>query len=144
MLSTELLQLAIALVALAGIVFLLRRASIRSRERGATARERLGVEPEARPARVRRRPRPEGTVEPATETAAAAAEAEAEAAEVEPDDETRDAFKAGLAKTRGGFVARIGKLFGKKKIDAQPSTSSRKCCSRRILVRARPNGSSNR
>ena len=34
------------------------------------------------------------------------------------DEEARDAYKAGLAKTRGGFVAKLGKLFGKKKIDA--------------------------
>ncbi|HEX7838106.1 MAG TPA: signal recognition particle-docking protein FtsY, partial [Kofleriaceae bacterium] len=33
--------------------------------------------------------------------------------------EAREAYKAGLAKTRGGFVARLGKLFGKKKFDAQ-------------------------
>lgn len=110
MLSTELLQLAIALVAIAGILLLLRRASLKSRERGVTARERLGVEPvaEARPRRVRERPRPEGaTAEPEPEPEP----------EPPPDEETRDAFKAGLAKTRGGFVARLGKLFGKKKID---------------------------
>ncbi|HEX8114073.1 MAG TPA: signal recognition particle-docking protein FtsY, partial [Kofleriaceae bacterium] len=35
------------------------------------------------------------------------------------DREAREAYAAGLAKTRGGFVARLGKLFGKKKIDAQ-------------------------
>src|SRR5262249_58879048 len=35
------------------------------------------------------------------------------------DAEARDAFKAGLAKTRSGFVSRLGKLFGRKKIDAQ-------------------------
>ncbi|MCA9673961.1 MAG: signal recognition particle-docking protein FtsY, partial [Myxococcales bacterium] len=35
-----------------------------------------------------------------------------------PDDDARAAYKAGLAKTRGGFVAKLGKLFGKKKIDA--------------------------
>ena len=34
------------------------------------------------------------------------------------DAEARAAYKAGLAKTRGGFVARLGQLFGKKKIDA--------------------------
>ena len=34
------------------------------------------------------------------------------------DAEAAAAYKAGLAKTRGGFVASIGKLFGKKKIDA--------------------------
>jgi len=34
------------------------------------------------------------------------------------DIAARDAYKAGLAKTRNGFVAKLGKLFGKKKIDA--------------------------
>jgi fused signal recognition particle receptor len=34
------------------------------------------------------------------------------------DAEAKAAFKTGLAKTRGGFVARLGKLFGKKKIEA--------------------------
>jgi fused signal recognition particle receptor len=38
--------------------------------------------------------------------------------EREADQEATAAFKAGLAKTRGGFVARLGKIFGKKKIDA--------------------------
>src|SRR5690606_32512987 len=38
--------------------------------------------------------------------------------EAEVDADARDAYKAGLARTRGGFVARLGKLFGKKKIDA--------------------------
>ncbi|HEY6178072.1 MAG TPA: signal recognition particle-docking protein FtsY, partial [Kofleriaceae bacterium] len=48
---------------------------------------------------------------------------EAKPAAAEPavpvDAEARDAYKAGLAKTRSGFVARLGKLFGKKKIDAE-------------------------
>src|SRR5262249_51318129 len=34
------------------------------------------------------------------------------------DEAAKAAYKAGLAKTRGGFVARLGRLFGKKKIDA--------------------------
>jgi len=34
------------------------------------------------------------------------------------DAESTAAYKAGLAKTRGGFVARLGKIFGKKKIEA--------------------------
>jgi fused signal recognition particle receptor len=46
-------------------------------------------------------------------------EEEEEAAEAGPADaDAKAAFKTGLAKTRGGFVARLGKLFGKKKIDA--------------------------
>ena len=46
-------------------------------------------------------------------------EAEAEEAAPPTGAEAREAYKAGLAKTRGGFVARIGKLFGKKKIDLE-------------------------
>jgi fused signal recognition particle receptor len=34
-----------------------------------------------------------------------------------PSSDATDAYRAGLAKTRGGFVAKLGKLFGKKKID---------------------------
>ena len=117
--ESELIQLAIAFSVVACIVLLIRRAAKTSRERGAvTARERLGVEPavEARPKRERKRPRLErAKPEQANQ---AEAEAEEEAVEVPPDAETRDAFKAGLAKTRGGFVAKLGKLFGKKKIDA--------------------------
>ncbi|MEO7734255.1 MAG: signal recognition particle-docking protein FtsY, partial [Kofleriaceae bacterium] len=99
-----------------------------------TARIRLGVESdEVRPKRERSRPRPgqpevKKPTEPKrtaeakrTADAKRAAEAKqpAEAAEPPTDAEAREAYKAGLAKTRGGFVARIGKLFGKKKIDAQ-------------------------
>jgi fused signal recognition particle receptor len=113
--QTELIKLAVVIVALLVILFVLRRASARSRSREPhDVRERLGVEPavEAKPRRERRRPRP-GEPEPAPEATPAA---EAPAAPV--DAEARDAYKAGLAKTRSGFVARLGKLFGKKKIDA--------------------------
>ena len=118
--QTELLELAAAIVALVLILYVLRRASARSRaQEPAHARERLGVEPpaETRPRRERRRPRPDEPKPPeatAAEPAAAAVEPPAEV-----DAEAREAYRAGLAKTRGGFVARIGKLFGKKKIDAQ-------------------------
>jgi fused signal recognition particle receptor len=120
----ELLQLAVALVVIALILFLLRRASAKSRAQApASVRERLGVDLEAdRPKRERRRPRPgeaekpEPTVE--AKPAEPAADEAAEADEVAADPEAREAYKAGLAKTRNGFVARLGKLFGKKKIDA--------------------------
>jgi len=96
--QTELIELAIALVVLALIMVVLRRASQKSQQKApATAKERLEAEvPAAKPA---------------------PAEAEVEVEE-KPSDETTEAYKAGLAKTRGGFVARIGKLFGKKQIDA--------------------------
>jgi fused signal recognition particle receptor len=130
--QTELVEIAIAIVAIALILIVLRRASARSKQRApANVREILGVEPETTGARrVRRRPRPGQTAAapPATETekpapqpAATDREAEAEAT-TEPapagDAEARAAYRAGLAKTRGGFVARLGKLFGKKAIDA--------------------------
>jgi fused signal recognition particle receptor len=121
---TELLELAIAIVAIALILLVLRRASARSRANTPQAvRERLGVEPagEAHPRRERRRPRL-GEPEPAQPRPeprpADRAEAEAAGPGEVVDAEARDAYRAGLAKTRGGFVARLGKLFGKKKIDA--------------------------
>lgn len=118
--TRSLIQLAIAVVVLVAIMFLLRRASRKSRLRSPdNARERLGMEPEVEVnQRVRRRPRPG---RPAAAEPPAPAAKPVQPAEPEPpiDAEARDAYKAGLAKTRGGFVARIGKLFGKKKIDAQ-------------------------
>src|SRR5258706_1777339 len=142
--ANDLLQLAVAIVVIALILFVLRRASLKSKARApASVRERLGVEvaQEGRPKRERRRPRPGQPEAPAEEDkpkkkqpvaeeeeeeedeeeADEEEQAEAGAAaaeEEEPDREAREAFKAGLSKTRGGFVARLGKLFGKKKIDA--------------------------
>ncbi|MBL0213224.1 MAG: signal recognition particle-docking protein FtsY [Myxococcales bacterium] len=114
----ELVKLGIAIVAIVLVLVVLRRASAKSKAKGATsARERLGqeeAESAGKPRRERKRPRPGEPARPA----------EAKAPEpVEPDgpidEESREAYRAGLAKTRGGFVARLGKLFGKKKIDAQ-------------------------
>jgi fused signal recognition particle receptor len=123
----ELLELALAIVVIGLIMVVLRRASARSKQRApANVRERLGVEPEpetARPRRERKRPRPgepPATPEPGAEAKAEPAKpGEAAEAAGPVDAEARDAYKAGLAKTRGGFVARLGKLFGRKKIDAQ-------------------------
>jgi fused signal recognition particle receptor len=129
----ELLELALAIVVIALIMVVLRRASAKSKHRAPEhARERLGVEPEtdteATRKRERKRPRPGGIAgarraKPTAAAAAAAAAAEvaeaAEAAAPPIDADAREAYKAGLAKTRGGFVARLGKLFGRKKIDAQ-------------------------
>jgi fused signal recognition particle receptor len=122
----ELVELAIAFVVIVGILLLLRRASARSRAKApASIRDRLGVEPppEGRPRRQRQRPRPGEPEPPEPAEARAPAAAPAPAAPAEPapavDREAREAYAAGLAKTRGGFVARLGKLFGKKKIDAQ-------------------------
>ena len=125
----ELLQLGIALVVIVLVIVLLRRAAARSRARGGTtARERLGVEAEpVKPTRVRKTPRKHygkpGEPEPEQPEAEAPAAEEPEPddgkwEDISPDQAARDAYKAGLEKTRGGFVAKLGKLFGKKKIDA--------------------------
>jgi fused signal recognition particle receptor len=120
--QTELLELAIAIVVIALILITLRRASNRSKARAPqSARDRLGIaeaEPEGKPRRQRRRPRPGAEAEPAEAQPAEPARP-AEPAEPVADAEAREAYKAGLAKTRGGFVARLGKLFGKKKFDVQ-------------------------
>ena len=121
--QTELIELAGAIVGLALIMFVLRRASAKSRERAPDSiRERLGVEPEqqvAKPRRERKRPRP-GKPEPekVEKPKKPKPEPEPEAEDDEADPEAAAAYQAGLAKTRGGFVARLGKLFGKKRIDA--------------------------
>jgi fused signal recognition particle receptor len=125
--QNELVELAIAIVVIVGILLLLRRASARSRAKApASIRDRLGVEPppEGRPRRQRQRPRPGEPAPPEPAEPRAPAAEPAPAAIAPPaatavDREARDAYAAGLAKTRGGFVARLGKLFSKKKIDAQ-------------------------
>ncbi len=119
----ELIKLLIAVVAIVLIIFVLRRASARSKARAPdTARARLGQEAEVevgRPKRERKRPRPGQPAKAAPEDKQRPAEPEEKVEEAVPTDaEAREAYKAGLAKTRGGFVARLGKLFGKKKIDA--------------------------
>jgi fused signal recognition particle receptor len=122
--QTELLELAVAIVVIALILLVLRRASARSRAQApASVRDRLGVEPapEARLRRQRERPRPGEPAPPPARPAEAPPPPAEPAAEAAPavDREAREAYAAGLAKTRGGFVARLGKLFGKKKFDAQ-------------------------
>jgi fused signal recognition particle receptor len=115
--QTELLQLGIAIVVIALVILVLRRASAKSRAKApGETRARLGLE-EAAAAPPRRRP-----VKTAKKPEAPPERVEEKAAEVEEegptDEETAAAYEAGLAKTRGGFVAKLGKLFGKKKIDA--------------------------
>ncbi len=111
----ELIKLGIAVVAIVLVLLVLRRASSKSKAKATSARERLGVEEaeDARPRRQRKRPRPGEAELPASKAE------EPEEPEPVSDEESREAYKAGLAKTRGGFVARLGKIFGKKKIDAQ-------------------------
>ncbi|HEX2687227.1 MAG TPA: signal recognition particle-docking protein FtsY [Kofleriaceae bacterium] len=139
--QTELLELAIAIVVIAFILVVLRRASAKSKQRApVNVREVLGIEPEtsAKSKRERKRPRPgapqaQRPSEPSptdqaaqpketpkeTPDAEATTAPQAERSAAPADAEARQAYQAGLAKTRGGFVARLGKLFGKKKIDAQ-------------------------
>ena len=141
--STELIELVVAAVAILLVLFVLRRASMKSRQRAPeTARERLDLEPEeqlAKPRRERARPRPNQGKKAAAKPAAKSVgsskkdrqreraaelddrdDGDDESAEpVAPTDaEATAAYKAGLAKTRGGFVAKLGKIFGRKKIDA--------------------------
>ena len=118
--QTELIELAIAMVVLALIILWLRRAAKKSAARAPDSiKERLGVAEapaEGKPRRERKRPRLGEEARPAEAVAPAEKPAAAEAAP--PDQETAAAYKSGLAKTRGGFVAKLGKLFGKKQIDA--------------------------
>src|SRR6185312_14910582 len=79
-------------------------------------RERLGYDDEdIKPARKRRR---DLEAEAARAKEAPRVQPKPVAPSPPPDAETAAAYKAGLEKTRGGFVARLGKLFGKKQIDA--------------------------
>jgi fused signal recognition particle receptor len=127
----EYLQLGIAVAAIVLLLFVLRRASDKSKANtAASVRERLDLKEDARPGRPRRRRDVEAKATEkksedgtdAKDEQEAEEEQEEEQDEAEPvaaDAEARDAFKAGLAKTRGGFVAKLGKLFGRKKIDQE-------------------------
>ena len=126
--QTELIELGVAAVAITLVVI---RAAARAAEepragRRTSIRDRLGYDDSDEA--LRAPPPPRRGQKPPTPEAAEADEADeagpkprprilAEA--TPPDAETAAAYKAGLAKTRGGFVARLGKLFGKKQIDAQ-------------------------
>jgi fused signal recognition particle receptor len=113
--QTELIELGVAVLVFIIVLLVLRRASATSRAKStAGVRERLGVE-EAAQQPKRRRPIKQGKAAKAPEPVE---EEEEEKAAAPTDAETAAAYKQGLAKTRGGFVAKIGKLFGKKKIDA--------------------------
>ena len=111
--STQMVILVVAVAAMVAVIALLRRAASRSRDNTTRAvQERLGVEAEV-PQRRRERvaPRPGGSRKPA-----AARATPAPTPLPPPDDEARSAYTAGLAKTRGGFIAKLGKVFGKKRI----------------------------
>lgn len=133
------LAIFLAILAAVGIIlFLIRRAS----EKQTTVRDRLekpdeqseaavrkparpAAEERARPEKTRPRPdarrkaRPEPEVDHEVDDEDDAEQAEPAAAQAAPEttaDETR--LREGLAKTRGGFVARLSRLFARKQIDA--------------------------
>ncbi|MBK9032812.1 MAG: signal recognition particle-docking protein FtsY [Myxococcales bacterium] len=127
----EIVTLVVVLSVVGLFVWYLRRAGEASRTRSTkSVQERVAGTPAAeaaRPPRERKRKRMGGA---AAQRRRAAAPAEPEKdddddegheADAEPagpaDEAATEAFRAGLAKTRGGFVAKLGKLFGKKKID---------------------------
>ena len=119
----------VAVLAVVGLfIFWLRRAGDRNRAQSAkTLQERVvGPTAEVRPPRERKRkkkgaPPPKKRARSEDERDDDEEDDDDEAKPVTPtapaDDEATAAFRAGLAKTRGGFVAKLGKLFGKKKID---------------------------
>jgi fused signal recognition particle receptor len=109
--QTEVIQLGIALVVITLVILVLRRLSARSRaEAPREARDRLGLQ--ERPVEAPRK-------RPVKAKKAEAPAPEEEREEAPPADAaTTAAYAQGLAKTRGGFVAKLGKMFGKKKIDA--------------------------
>ncbi len=114
MVDSGVIILAVVLAVLVVVVALLVRRAGKAEERGLPSRR---VEAEAPPPKVTKAP-------PAIE-APEKAQPEDEEDEDEDEDEAAPGVKkpaaelrAGLAKTRGGFIARIGKLFaGKKAID---------------------------
>ncbi|MBK9070130.1 MAG: signal recognition particle-docking protein FtsY [Myxococcales bacterium] len=118
--STELVYLAIFGVVIALLVFWLRRAADASRKQASSdLRERLQAKPSARQRRDDAAPAPplattaDADDEPAIPSAT---EPSSVAQETPPNDDAR-AVREGLAKTRGGFVSRLGKLFARKAFD---------------------------
>jgi signal recognition particle GTPase len=127
----ELVTLVVVLSVVGLFIWILRRAGDQSRTRSSkSVQERVvGAAAPERAPRERKRKRkaaPAGKRPPTPapeeeeeEDDDADADADTAAAAAAPaDDEATSAFKAGLAKTRGGFVAKLGKLFAKKQIDA--------------------------
>jgi fused signal recognition particle receptor len=120
MTGLELVYLIGALSAVALFLFAVRRASARSQlgDAGAAARKRL------RDAREREEEAEEAAREEAPEQPEVDEEEEKpEEPEEEEEEEAPTAAEAelrdGLARTRGGFVARLGRLLSKKKIDRE-------------------------
>jgi len=123
MTGLEIIYLVAALVAVSGFLFVVRRASARSAQLGEAARKRLPPpEPEEAEGEEEE---PDEEEEEGEEPEAEREEDEEE--EPEEEEETGEparageeaALRDGLAKTRGGFVARLGRLLSKKKIDQE-------------------------
>jgi fused signal recognition particle receptor len=128
MTGLEIIYLVAALIAVSGFLFVVRRASSRSaqigdagqaaRKRLREAKEREEEEEEADEERAEEEPEADEEEEPEAE-----ADQEPEEEEEAPpprgkeDEERAAALRDGLARTRGGFVARLGRLLSKKKID---------------------------
>ena len=136
MTGLELIYLLAALVAVGGFLFAVRRAGARSAQvgdAGQAARKRLREAPEEEEEDDEERaeePEEEDDEDEDEERAEDEDDDEeeddrpdekpeaAEKAE-EPDEEDAAALRDGLARTRGGFVARLGRLLSKKKIDQE-------------------------
>lgn len=121
--STELMYLAIVGVAIVLFVVWLRRAADASRKQASSdLRERLQAKPAARQRRdeaapASAAPAPSEDDDVADDVAdEPAAQAPTEDHKDTPDDDA-SAVRDGLAKTRGGFVSRLGKLFARKAFD---------------------------
>lgn len=109
MTGLELIYLLIPLAIVSLFVLVVRRAANKQLE----AKRRLGLDaPEEATAK---RPPSE---EPAVPKESAPAEQEPEPDAEEPPDDADERLRDGLKKTRGGFVAKLGKIFGRKKLDA--------------------------
>ncbi len=116
--TTEILYGVAALAAVFLFLFVVRRASekqVGDAGRGAQKRlrEREIEEEEAEEEEA------EEEAEEAEEEEAGEEEAERAEEEAEEDREQTARLRAGLAKTRGGFVAKLGRLFTRKKIDSE-------------------------
>jgi fused signal recognition particle receptor len=123
MTGLEIFYLLGALSAVALVLFAVRRASERQQlgDAGQATRRRL------REAREREEAEEEEREQAEQEEAGDQEADEADEADEEPEEEEEEAqeeaavaeLREGLARTRGGFVARLGRLLAKKKIDGE-------------------------
>ncbi len=116
----EIVTLAIVLSVVVFVLWLIRRAGDKTRNRVHSVQERVvGPAVVERTPRERKRQRRQDQRKAKPEPEPEEDDDDDDEAPAAPEDaEATAAYRAGLAKTRGGFVAKLGKLFGKKKIDA--------------------------